>query len=173
MAFWRILIVLAAAVVGAPLEPRAGIDSPYLNTAIQSKGKLWFGTAIDVPGTEASDSAYMAIFNNSQIFGEVTPGNQMKWEFVEPSQDSFSFAGGQTTIDLAKVTGKKVRCHNLVWHEELPSWVSSGTWTNATLLAAMQNHITQVVQHYGNNCYAWDVVNEALNDDGTWRQSGQ
>jgi len=91
----------------------------------------------------------------------------MKWDATEPKQNSFSFAGGQQVVNIAKGTGKKVRCHNLVWHSQLPSWVSSGTWTNASLQAVMQNHITKVVQNYGSSCYSWDVVNEALNDDGS------
>ncbi|KAJ5112346.1 hypothetical protein N7532_000391 [Penicillium argentinense] len=95
----------------------------------------------------------MQIFNNSRIFGQTTSGNTMKWEFVEPSKNSFSFAGGDDMIALANATGKKVRCHNLVWSEELPSWVSSGSWTNETLLAVLEHHISKVVRHYGENFF--------------------
>lgn len=49
--------------------------------------------------------------------------------------------------------------------------MSSGTWTNSTLTAAIQAHIASEVGHYKGKCYAWDVVNEALNDDGTYRTS--
>ena len=115
----------------------------------------------------------MTVFNFSQVWGQTTPGNTMKWVYTEPEQNTFTLAEGQTTINLAKATGKKVRCHNLVWYQELPSWITSPTtpWTNATLLAAMENHITNVVNGYGANCYSWDVVNEALDDDGTWRSN--
>lgn len=64
-----------------------------------------------------------------------------------------------------------MRCHNLVWHQSLPSWVTSTQWNNATLLEIMINHITNVVTHFRGKCYAWDVVNEALYTDGTYRGS--
>jgi len=48
--------------------------------------------------------------------------------------------------------------------------LTDGTWTNETILAALVNHINNTVAHFGNHCYAWDVVNEAFNDDGTYRE---
>ncbi|KXL47850.1 glycoside hydrolase family 10 protein [Acidomyces richmondensis BFW] len=108
----------------------------------------------------------MAIFNNSDIFGQTTPGNSMKWEFTEPEQNTFTFSDGEETITLAKATDKKVRCHNLVWTAELPTWVSGGSWTNETLSAVMQTHITKEIEAYGDGCYSWDVVNEALSGSG-------
>ena len=119
------LLGLAASIHAAPLVERQDVSAPYLNTAAQAAGKLWFGTALDTTQAEVSDSAYMTVFNNSKIFGQVTPGNTMKWEFVEPNQNSFTFDQGQQTIDLAKQTGKLVRCHNLVWQTELPNWYAT------------------------------------------------
>lgn len=60
----------------------------------------------------------------------------------------------------------------------MPSWITGGTWTNETLSAVLVNHITNLVEHFGDRAYCWDVVNEALSDSGTgnlndaatWRQ---
>lgn len=71
--------------------------------------------------------------------------------------------------DFAEANGQILRCHNLVWYNQLPTWVSSGTWTNATLTAVIQAHIANEVGHYKGQCYAWDVVNEAFDDSGNWR----
>lgn len=71
--------------------------------------------------------------------------------------------------NLAESNGQLLRCHNLVWYNQLPGWVTSDTWTVETLTAALQAHITSEVTHYKGQCYCWDVVNEALNDDGTFR----
>jgi endo-1,4-beta-xylanase len=49
--------------------------------------------------------------------------------------------------------------------------VSSGSWTRATLQSVIETHISNVMGHYIGQCYAWDVVNEAVADDGTWRSS--
>lgn len=64
-----------------------------------------------------------------------------------------------------------MRCHTLVWHQSLPTWVTGTAWDNATLIAIMTNHISNVVTHFRGKCYAWDVINEALYTDGTLRGS--
>ncbi|MCJ1443474.1 MAG: hypothetical protein MMC23_003972 [Stictis urceolatum] len=138
-----------------------------LNTAAKAKGLLYFGSATDNP--ELTDAAYLAQLNNTDDFGQITPGNAQKWDTIEPTQNTFSYTKGDVVASLAAANDQILRCHTLVWYSQLPSWVSSGTWTNATLIAAMTNHIKNEVSHYKGQCYAWDVVNEALNEDGTYR----
>lgn len=111
----------------------------------------------------------MAALANTSDFGQITPANSMKWDSIEPRPNKFSFTAGDAVAKLAKTNNQLLRCHNLVWHQQLPTWVSGGNWTKATLTAALQNHITNEVTHYKGQCYAWDVVNEALNDNGTFR----
>ncbi|KAJ5483033.1 Endo-1-4-beta-xylanase D [Penicillium diatomitis] len=140
-----------------------------LNDAAVSIGQAYFGSATDNP--ELSDSTYVKQLSNTADFGQITPGNSQKWDATEPSRNVFTYSGGDTVAKLAQSNGQKLRCHNLVWHSQLPSWVTSGNFNNATLISIMKNHITNLVQHYKGQCYAWDVVNEALNEDGTYRQS--
>lgn len=87
--------------------------------------------------------------------------------YTEPEQGVFNFTGGDYFLDLAEAAGKRVRCHNLVWYNQLPAWVTDPAepWTNETLTAVLEAHITAVVTHFGDRCYSWDVVNEALSDD--------
>jgi endo-1,4-beta-xylanase len=137
-----------------------------LNDAAKVAGKLWFGTAADIPGPEQADYYYMREFNNTHDFGEATPANIMKFEFTEPEQGVFNFTGAQEFLDVAKATGKYVRCHNLIWESELPTWVTSPSvnWTNETLSKVLYEHVYTLVEHFGDQCYSWDVVNEALSD---------
>ena len=130
------------------------------------KGLLYFGTATDNP---ANDAAYTKALSNSSDFGQITPANQQKWDAIEPDEGQFTFTRADAIVSLATENGQMMRCHNLVWHQQLPAWVTGGTWTKATLTAALQAHVTGEVTHYKGKCYAWDVVNEALNDDGTFR----
>ncbi|KIN03654.1 carbohydrate-binding module family 1 protein [Oidiodendron maius Zn] len=138
-----------------------------LNTLAKAKGLKYFGSATD--NSELSDTTYVDILKNTSNFGQITPGNTQKWMYVEPSEGTFDFTQGDVITSFAEGNGQMLRCHNLVWYNELPSWVTSGTWTNATLISALKTHIQGEVTHYKGQCYCWDVVNEALNDDGTWR----
>ncbi|KAL4766988.1 glycoside hydrolase superfamily [Aspergillus nidulans var. acristatus] len=145
------------------------VSAAGLNEAAHAAGLEYFGTGVDNPAL--ADPPYLVGLNNVADFGSITIGNAQKWENSEPTQGNFDFSDGDILADLADANGQLLRCHTLIWHYQLPSWVWGGTWTNKTLIEAMQNHITQVVSHYRGRCHHWDVLNEALNDDGTLRSS--
>ena len=65
--------------------------------------------------------------------------------------------------------GYLIRCHNLIWHQDLPKWIHNGNWTKSELLGIVTNRVKKTVAHFGDSCYCWDVLNEALNEDGTYR----
>ncbi|CAI7610780.1 unnamed protein product [Penicillium palitans] len=141
-----------------------------LNALAQARGKQWFGTAADIPGTdETTDTAYLKILKSQ--FGEITPANALKFMYTEQEQNKFNFTDGDYFMDLAERFDSKVRCHNLVWMSQVSDFVTSKTWTAEELTAVMKNHIFKTVQHFGKRCASWDVVNEAINGDGTFSSS--
>jgi endo-1,4-beta-xylanase len=123
----------------------------------------YFGSAMDgLPNDQ-----YTQILGSE--FGSITPGNALKWDATEPGQGQFTFDRADQHVDWALANGQTVRGHTLVWHNQLPSWVSG--LSSDELLDAMRNHITTEVDHFEDRVIHWDVVNEAFEEDGSRRQS--
>ncbi|KAK5999707.1 hypothetical protein QM012_005113 [Aureobasidium pullulans] len=138
-----------------------------LAQAWTSKGRQYIGTALTI----RDDAVEQGIIQSRSDFNSITPENAMKWESTEPSRNNFTFAGADAVADFADKYNKEMRCHTLVWHSQLPAWVSQGNFDNKTLISIIENHIKNVAGRYKNKCTHWDVVNEALNEDGTYRSS--
>jgi len=134
-----------------------------LGAAAAQSGR-YFGTAI--ASGKLGDSAYTTIA--AREFNMATPENEMKPDATEPNRGSFTFSAGDQVYNWATSHGMKVRGHTLVWHSQIPSWMTSLSGSAATL-AGMQEHINGVMAHYKGELPYWDVVNEAFNEDGTRR----
>jgi endo-1,4-beta-xylanase len=101
-------------------------------------------------------------------FNSITSGNDMKWSSVEPGKGSFNYFNADAQVGVAVCNNIRIRGHNLVWAggAQTPSY-AIGDGTNspsnqATVIANIQEHIQNEVQHFGSKVYAWDVVNEPL-----------
>jgi endo-1,4-beta-xylanase len=154
---------LAAVTVGGALAaavPAAAAGST-LRAAAEADGK-YFGT--EVTGSMIDNSTITNLA--AQQFDMVTPGNEMKWDTTEPSNGSYNFGPGDAIVSWANAHGMRVRGHNLVWQNQLPSWVSSLPLNQVQ--QAMESHITTEVSHYKGEVYSWDVVNEPFNSDGSF-----
>ncbi|MGW7526851.1 endo-1,4-beta-xylanase [Streptomyces sp. NPDC054783] len=165
----RLAGALSAALVAAGLAApaaQAHERQPTLADLAERHGR-YFGSATDNP--ELTDSAYTRILGGE--FDMITPGNGMKWYATEPQQGVFDWTNGDQIVNLARKNHQKVRAHTLVWHSQLPDWLTSGQWTASELRAVLKKHITTEVRHYRGKVYSWDVVNEAFNEDGTYRET--
>jgi endo-1,4-beta-xylanase len=78
----------------------------------------------------------------------------MKWDAVESSQGSFTFSDADQTAEWAAENGKLLRCHTLLWHSQLPSWVSN-IGDASTLTSVIQEHIAGEAGHFKGQCFAW------------------
>ncbi|NLY88180.1 MAG: endo-1,4-beta-xylanase [Firmicutes bacterium] len=101
-------------------------------------------------------------------FNSLTPENEMKFEFLQPSPGNYTFDRADAIVELAEKNGMLVRGHTLIWHNQTPAWVFKDENGNPAgrelLLKRMEEHITTVVSRYRGRVYAWDVVNEAVAD---------
>ncbi|KAI0819204.1 endo-1,4-beta xylanase [Trametes gibbosa] len=143
-----------------------------LNVAAKSARKLYLGTATN--SEQWNDTTYFNILKNNAEFGQVTPANVMKWFATEPEEGVFTFHDADIIADFTKKTGKLLRGHNCVWHNQLPDWLQTGTFSAPDLAFIVSRHCFNLVSHYKGhygspNADSWDVINEAFNDDGTYR----
>jgi endo-1,4-beta-xylanase len=150
---------------GAASYGSAAQDKDSLG-ALARRAGIRFGTAVDSTAL-AGEPAYTAVV--AQQFSSVTPENVMKWDTVEPVRGTYDYTQADQLVAFAKAHGQLVRGHNLVWHNQLPSWLTSGDFTAAQLKDILHRHITDEVSHFKGRIWQWDVVNEAFNDDGTYR----
>jgi endo-1,4-beta-xylanase len=104
-------------------------------------------------------------------YNSVTAEDQMKFDALQPSEGNFSYGTADAMVNYALDSGMQVRGHALVWHRQTPSWVFNGS--SATVLQRMRTHITNVMQHFQGKVKIWDVVNEAIMDDGELRTQNE
>jgi endo-1,4-beta-xylanase len=108
-------------------------------------------------------------------FNSITPENVLKWQLVHPEPEVYDFSASDAYVSFGEKYRMFIVGHTLVWHNQTPRWVFQDDKGNqvdrTTLLERLRNHIHTVVGRYRGRIKGWDVVNEALNEDGTLRQS--
>jgi endo-1,4-beta-xylanase len=150
----------------APLTPAA--DTTPLRT-YASKRNLLIGAAIDRGFRYAGSDGAVFRSKMAREFNVLTPENDMKFDHLHPSRTVYRFDSADSLVAYAQANGMKVRGHTLAWYSQLPSWISSGNWSSDSAKVLLNEHVTTVVNHYKGQILEWDVVNEALNDDGSMR----
>lgn len=133
--------------------------------ALASKVGLRVGTAVDMAKLNV-DATYTGVVADQS--STVTPENVMKWDTTEPSPGVYDYTQGDRLVAFAQAHGQLVRGHTLLWHNQIPSWitdgVTNGTISNSQLMTILHDHITSEVGHFRGEIWQWDVANEFFTD---------
>ena len=137
------------------------------------KDKFLIGVAMNEAQITEADSSSVAIIKNH--FNSITAENCMKSEELQPMEGEFNFKLADQFVKFGEENNMYIIGHTLVWHSQAPKWFFTDATgkdvTREVLIERMKNHIFTVVGRYKGKVKGWDVVNEAFEDDGSWRNS--
>ena len=163
LAGWTALI---AAVTATSAQTPTTLKEAY-------RDSFHVGVAINEAQITGTGARGVAIVETQ--FDSISPENVLKWERIHPKPNTYSFELADQYMAFGEKRHMFIVGHNLVWHSQVPDWVFRDDKGNLvdreTLLKRMHDHIQTVAGRYKGRIQSWDVVNEALNDDGTLRQS--
>lgn len=154
------LAVGCTEVADKPSEPKT------LRQAYQDA--FYIGTALNRFQIEESDSVMAEIVGKE--FSSITAENMMKSMHIHPKRDTFNFEMADNFVALGEKYDMFVHGHTLVWHSQLSPWFST-IEDSLEFAEATEKHIKDIVSRYKGKIDSWDVVNEALNEDGSLRNS--
>ena len=171
----KLLPTACAASVGLAIlltiSSTANAQTPSLKDVF--KGAFLVGAALN-PAQFTEQDARGAALIKAQ-FNTITPENVLKWERVHPQPGSYSFELPDRYVAFGERNHMFIVGHTLVWHNQTPAWVFQDDKgipaDRETLLKRLHDHIQTVVGRYKGRINGWDVVNEALEEDGTLRQT--
>ncbi len=161
-----LLFLIGLGVSGGSTSSRATLKEAF-------KNDFMIGAALNSNQIFEKDTRGAEIVRTH--FNSITPENILKWALVHPRPDKYDFAASDRFVEFGEKHGMFIVGHTLVWHNQTPRWVFEDEQgkpvDRETLLSRMREHIFTVVGRYKGRIKGWDVVNEALNQDGTMRQS--
>jgi endo-1,4-beta-xylanase len=141
---------------------KMAVEIPSLSKVYQEFFNI--GAAVNLSTIESQESLLAKHFNS------ITAENDMKFIEIQPAQGQFTFEKSDQLAAFAKKNGMKMRGHTLVWHNQTPDWVflddNGDNVDRETLLQRMKDHINTVMKRYKGTIFCWDVVNEAVTDEG-------
>lgn len=132
------------------------------------KKDFGIGTAMNTPQIEERDPKVNAFIKEQ--FNMVTPENIMKAGELHPQWDVYNFTLADKLVEYGKKNNIKINAHTLIWHSQLPAFAGRIRDVDS-FRTFFRNHINTVATRYEGKVFSWDVVNEALNEDGTMRKS--
>ena len=137
------------------------------------KEDFYIGAALSVDQIFGKEPEAMAVV--AKHFNSITPENILKWEEVHPKPGRYNFEAADRYVAFGEKHKMRIIGHTLVWWHQTPDWVFQDEHgkpvSREVLLERMKEHIFTVMGRYRGRIHGWDVVNEAINADGSWRKS--
>ena len=147
------------------------VKEPSLKDAL--KDKFYIGTALNLNQIQGKDTLSLNIVKNQ--FSSIVAENCMKSMYLQPEEGKFFFDDADKFVKFGEDNNMFIIGHTLIWHSQAPKWFFTDEKgkdvSKEVLIERMKNHITTVVSRYKGRIKGWDVVNEAILDDGSWRKA--
>jgi endo-1,4-beta-xylanase len=163
------LIGLQIVSVAVAADAPAGV--PNLKGAF--KNDFVVGTCISNAQLDGKEPKRLALA--AEQFNAITPENCLKWQLVHPQPDTYNFERADKYVEFGEKNGMFIVGHNFVWHNQTPNWIfedkDGKPADRDTVLARLKEHIQTVMGRYKGRIKGWDVVNEAIDDNGHMRQT--
>lgn len=160
--------IIAANIIVA--QEIGNITNPLLKEVF--KDNFYIGVAVNravLAGKQTQTVEFI-----TEQFNSITAENDHKWEKVHPEKGKYDFEPADKMVSFGKENNMFIVGHVLIWHSQTPRWVFQDDQGNEvskdTLLARMKDHIYNVAGHF-KDINGWDVLNEAINDDGSLRDT--
>lgn len=169
----RILLILLLLSSNTLIQVYAqGINnSPSLKKAFENK--FYIGAALNVGQLWDRDQASSQVIKHH--FNSIVAENAMKSMHLQPTEGKFNFKDADQFVEFGEKNNMFIIGHTLIWHSQAPSWFfkdeNGNDVSKEVLTQRMKTHITTVVSRYKGRIHGWDVVNEAIMDDGSYRKS--
>ncbi len=137
------------------------------------KGKFYIGTAMNLQQIQGRDTADVGVIKRN--FDAIVAENCMKSMYLQPKEGEFNFSDADKFVEFGEQNKMWITGHCLIWHSQLPRWFcvdeKGANVSPEVLKARMKSHISTIVGHYKGRIKGWDVVNEAILEDGSYRKS--
>ena len=160
-------LLIAAFVAACGNQKATVVEEPSLKDAVGDK--FLMGVALNVNQSSGVDTSSIKLVK--QHFNSIVAENCMKCEVIHPEEDRYDFTLADQFVSFGEKNGMAVIGHCLIWHSQLAPWFcvdeKGNNVTPEVLKQRMKDHITTIVTRYKGRIKGWDVVNEAILEDGS------
>ena len=166
--YYLVIILLILVIIHIPCSAQKAPNVTPTEKGLKDYYKKYFPIGVAISPKAIEETTGKFIVKN---FNSITAENAMKMGPMHPEENRYFWNDADAIVNFAQANRIKVRGHNLCWHQQAPKWFFKDSLGNQVskevLLRRLKDHITAVVSRYKGKIYAWDVVNEAINDDNS------